>query len=726
MRSAAEFDKQMAEVRTLLPNAGKDFANLDQQVQRFSNRTGQAANDVVPALYQALSAGVPPGNVFDFLDVANQAAVGGVTDITTAVDGLTSVVNAFGPEAISAERAADIMFATVRGGKTTFEELSASLFQINPLAAAAGVSFEEVGAAMAALTAQGVPTAQAATQMRGAIQGLTRPTKELSEIFRAAGFESGEAAIRQIGFAEAANIVQEATGGSVSQLTKLVGSIEGVQAILGITGANAETFAGQLEAMENATGAAGEAFRTVAESDAYQLEQAMNRLGNASQKLGGVILPELAGAMEIVAGATVLFSDALEGNNQIVGEANDSILTLIKNALFPAEEATMDVTEAARNLNDQDFIDEQKDRQLQSFLTSLRETAEATALTTARIVNLDAATRRIARLPAIINPNQALAASFDTRAAELRGADPTFGPARAFRGGGPSQRGRTFGDMDPFGTLIGHLRTTELALESVEQATNSSARSWTAHTATVAAEIVAVDEAEQAARRLTDAETEVARQLRESGLESEYLEQALGFLEDQGIVPIEDAWGDLIESVRTWGEITGGEIAGVIGRLEQLRAAQRATQRATQRVPTHTDTVRQYTRDELERLSLRALRQRLGNTQDVGLRVQGRFAEARIRDEFSVEQLQQYVAGTLGGQPFGEGVPLLQAGGIVRRPTLAMIGEAGPEAVIPLGRGGGLQPVTVNINGDVYAQDGYAFGDRVAEALRRRGLVAVT
>jgi hypothetical protein len=37
-------------------------------------------------------------------------------------------------------------------------------------------------------------------------------------------------------------------------------------------------------------------------------------------------------------------------------------------------------------------------------------------------------------------------------------------------------------------------------------------------------------------------------------------------------------------------------------------------------------------------------------------------------------------------------------GGIVRRPTLAMIGEKGPEAVIPLGRGGGMGSMNVTVN----------------------------
>jgi succinyl-CoA synthetase beta subunit len=45
---------------------------------------------------------------------------------------------------------------------------------------------------------------------------------------------------------------------------------------------------------------------------------------------------------------------------------------------------------------------------------------------------------------------------------------------------------------------------------------------------------------------------------------------------------------------------------------------------------------------------------------------------------------------------------MLAAGGIVTSPTLAMIGEAGPEAVIPLSKMGGMGGgVTVNVNGGI-------------------------
>ena len=134
---AREFSKGIAEVRTILPQGGREFGNLTEMVRDFADEVGIASNDAVPALYQAISATVPPENVFDFLQVANQVAVGGVTDLETAVDALTTATNAFGAQGLTATQASDALFTAVRLGKTTIEELSRSIGQVSPLAAAA-------------------------------------------------------------------------------------------------------------------------------------------------------------------------------------------------------------------------------------------------------------------------------------------------------------------------------------------------------------------------------------------------------------------------------------------------------------------------------------------------------------------------------------------------------------------------------------------------------------
>ena len=72
----------------------------------------------------------------------------------------------------------------------------------------------------------------------------------------------------------------------------------------------------------------------------------------------------------------------------------------------------------------------------------------------------------------------------------------------------------------------------------------------------------------------------------------------------------------------------------------------------------------------------------------------------------------------IGGKGFDvPNIPMLADGGIVTGPTLAMIGEKGPEAVIPLsGRGGGMGNYTINITGGLGSSA--EIGTAVVNAIR--------
>jgi hypothetical protein len=68
---------------------------------------------------------------------------------------------------------------------------------------------------------------------------------------------------------------------------------------------------------------------------------------------------------------------------------------------------------------------------------------------------------------------------------------------------------------------------------------------------------------------------------------------------------------------------------------------------------------------------------------------------------------------------------MLAAGGIVNSPTLAMIGEKGPEAVIPLsklGDMGGGGGITINVSG----ADPQAVVDALRRYQRQNGFVPIT
>lgn len=324
-KMAMDFDKAFAEVKTLIPDADElGLDTLKQGVLDLSKEFNVAATDAVPALYQAISAGVPADNVLEFMETAAKAAVGGVTDLETAVDGITSVVNAYGDAALSAEETANVMFTGVRLGKTTFEELSSSLFNVIPTAASLGVSFEEVTAALATMTAQGVPTSVATTQLRQAFVEISKEGTKLDKSLREL---TGKGFTGLIEDGKGAAEIFEDLRSSMpdDDFRNLFGSVEAMNAALQITGPNAEAMASALDEMGNSAGAVDAAFNTISETAGFKLEKAMNTIKVLMIEFGSKLLPVVADVLD----SHVL--PALEKFGEWFTEHRDQIGTIIGN-----------------------------------------------------------------------------------------------------------------------------------------------------------------------------------------------------------------------------------------------------------------------------------------------------------------------------------------------------------------------------------------------------------
>ena len=294
-KASMDFETSMSEVYTLLPGMSADaMAEMSQDVRDFSSEVGVTTDKVVPALYQAISAGVPKDNVFDFLEVANMAAIGGVTDLETAVDGITSVINAYGTDVISAAEASDLMFTAVKLGKTTFEELSASLFQVIPMASSLGVEFGDVTAALSTMTAQGTPTSVATTQLRQALVELSKDGGKASDAFKEiAGVGFKEFIAQGNNLQDALNVMATAAESNGVAINDMFGSVEAGSAVLSLTGAGAEKFTSDLAEMSSATGATEAAFETVDDTAGRSIEKLQAMFEEIKLEIGDVFLPIL-------------------------------------------------------------------------------------------------------------------------------------------------------------------------------------------------------------------------------------------------------------------------------------------------------------------------------------------------------------------------------------------------------------------------------------------------
>jgi len=330
----ADFEKGMNEVFTLLPGiSGEAMSKMESQVKDFSREFGVLTEDAVPALYQALSAGVPPDNVFEFLETAQKAAKGGVASLETAVNGITTVVNSYGAEVVNATEASDMMFTTVKLGKTTFEELSNSLFNVLPTASSLGVAFEDVSGAMATMTTQGTPTSVATTQLRQLFVELSKASGNTAITFKKLSGKSFADFIKSGGnVAGALEIMEKGAVQNGVSIADMFGSVEAGAAALQLTGDKVELFAKNVAEMEKSAGATDKAFEVMNKGITATMDRLKANIQVTMIEIGDALAP----AAEDIAGGFLDILSGKEGGAERMAKGADELIKTFVGGLVKA------------------------------------------------------------------------------------------------------------------------------------------------------------------------------------------------------------------------------------------------------------------------------------------------------------------------------------------------------------------------------------------------------
>ena len=108
----------------------------------------------------------------DSIETAGNLAKAGFTSTTTAVDVLTTAMNAYGKSAGSADQIANKLVRTQNLGKTTVDELASAMGKVIPTASSMGVNINNLTSGYVSLTKQGIATAEATTYMNSMFNEL--------------------------------------------------------------------------------------------------------------------------------------------------------------------------------------------------------------------------------------------------------------------------------------------------------------------------------------------------------------------------------------------------------------------------------------------------------------------------------------------------------------------------------------------------------------------------
>ena len=300
VNSAIDYQAQMQNVGTLLDGdvQGK-LQGMSKQLKQVSLDTGVCTSDLTEGLYQVVSAFGESADNVKQMEIAAKAAKAGNATTVDSINLLSAVTKGYGDTSAAAmQKASDLSFMTVKLGQTSFTELAASMGQVVPLASTLKVSQEELFGAMSTLTGVTGPTSEVTTQLKATMQSFLSPSTEMEKTLKKMGYASGAAALESEGLGGILVKLKSQVKGDEVAFANLFSSVEAKNAVLALTGNQAENFAEKTAAMFEASGAADAAFKTQTASVKEMAAKVKNAGSVMLTSLGEKALPYIQSALE--------------------------------------------------------------------------------------------------------------------------------------------------------------------------------------------------------------------------------------------------------------------------------------------------------------------------------------------------------------------------------------------------------------------------------------------
>lgn len=325
----AGFEQQIAAIGTITDLSDDQLTKLSKSIRGLSIQMGKSAGESAAAVYDLLGSGVATADTMKVLEQSTKAAVAGMSETKTAASVGVSIINAYGENMANLGLRYDQLFLAIQNGVVTFDQLSASLGQVLPGAAAAGVSFAEVAAAIAQMTVQGVDAPIAITALRSAINQLAAPAKEAKAAMKALGIEWN-------GFSGTLEQIAKKNI-SFENLRLIIPDTEGRTAIQALT-QDYGKFAAQVEQMEHAGGTTEKAYNKMKATPQAQIDLFKASVGDLQIAFGEAV----AAGLPLV----LMLTDMLNAFNALPGPIKNGLITFV--ALGVAGKALVTVSKLLR------------------------------------------------------------------------------------------------------------------------------------------------------------------------------------------------------------------------------------------------------------------------------------------------------------------------------------------------------------------------------------------
>jgi TP901 family phage tail tape measure protein len=288
-KMSLDFDTAFAKIEGLVGTTGAELESMREHVLNLAGETAKAPQELADAMYFIASSGLAGQEALDALEMSAKASAAGLGDTAVVADAVTSAMNAYAAEGLTAADATDILTAAVAQGKGEPEELAGSLGKVIPIAAEMGVEFHEVAGALAAMSLAGIDADEGTTALRGMLTGLLSPAAETVDVLDDLGLsvEDVQDSLANQGLMATLRDLQGRLEGNNMGMEDLFPNVRALAGVMNLLGGEAEHVDAVLQNVEQSTGATNAAFEVMADTTQFKVTAAWSQMSSDVIKFVG-------------------------------------------------------------------------------------------------------------------------------------------------------------------------------------------------------------------------------------------------------------------------------------------------------------------------------------------------------------------------------------------------------------------------------------------------------
>jgi TP901 family phage tail tape measure protein len=188
------FEASMSRVKALTAATGEQFEKLNDQAQDLGKTTVFSASQAADAMSVLALAGFDVNQIMEATPTVLDLAAAGQIDLATSADIAAKAMFGLGLEASDLGHVVDVLAKAMSTANTDIVMVGNALAYVGPIAKTAGVSLEDIVAAIQILSNAGIQGEMAGTTLRGAILSLSAPTAEATATLKRLNVEVQDSA----------------------------------------------------------------------------------------------------------------------------------------------------------------------------------------------------------------------------------------------------------------------------------------------------------------------------------------------------------------------------------------------------------------------------------------------------------------------------------------------------------------------------------------------------